>query len=37
MVLAVGIGYVARNVLGGDIDAATIEAGVGKFTGEATG
>lgn len=37
LVLAVGIGYIARNVLGGEIDAASIEAGVGKIAGEGTG
>jgi ElaB/YqjD/DUF883 family membrane-anchored ribosome-binding protein len=37
LVLALGLGYVARNVLGGEIDAASIEAGVGKFTGEGAG
>jgi hypothetical protein len=37
LVLAVGLGYIARNVLGGDIDAASIEAGMGKITGEGGG
>ncbi len=37
LVLAVGLGYVARNVLGGEIDVASIGAGVGKLAGEGSG
>jgi len=37
LVLAVSLGYVARNVLGGEIDASSIQANVGKFTGEGAG
>lgn len=37
LVLAVGIGYVARNVLGGEIDVASLRTGVGKLAGEASG